>query len=63
VYQPLKDINNNVIGMLFIGQPQSSVLQSASRSIQLTFIVAVALLALAIVPAYWMSRYIARQLE
>jgi methyl-accepting chemotaxis protein len=63
VYAPLKDINNNVVGMLFIGQPQSSVLQSAGRSIELTFTLAVILMALAIVPAYLMARYIARQLQ
>jgi ABC-type spermidine/putrescine transport system permease subunit II len=49
--------------MLFIGQPQNKVLQSAGHSIELTFIVAAILLAIAILPAYWMSRYIARQLE
>jgi hypothetical protein len=63
VYTPLKDVNNNVVGMLFIGQPQSSVLKTAAHSIELTFIVAVSLMVLAILPAYWMSRYIARQLE
>jgi hypothetical protein len=63
VYTPLKDVNNNIVGMLFIGQPQNKVLQSAGHSIELTFIVAAILLAIAILPAYWMSRYIARQLE
>ena len=32
VFMPLKDVNNNVIGMLFIGQPQVSVLQTAGRA-------------------------------
>jgi hypothetical protein len=63
VYVPLKDVNNNVVGMLFIGQPQSTVLQAAAHSIQLTFIAAVILMVLAIIPAYLMARYITKQLE
>jgi len=63
VYAPLKDVNNNVVGMLFIGQPQSSALQSASRSIELTFTLAVILMVMAIIPAYLMARYIAAQLK
>lgn len=63
VYAPLKDVNNNVVGMLFIGQPQSSVLQAAGRSIELTFVAAAALILLSIVPAYLTSRYLSYQLE
>jgi len=62
-YVPLKDVNNNVVGMLFIGQPQSSVLQDAGRSIELTFIAAAALLLASIVPAYLISRSLTKQLE
>lgn len=63
VYAPLKDVNNNVVGMLFIGQPQSSVLQTAGHSIELTFIIATALILISIVPAYFTSRYLAYQLK
>ena len=61
VYAPLKDVDNTVIGMLFIGQPQVSILQTAGDSIQLTFLVTVVLLMLTIVPAYLIARYITRQ--
>jgi hypothetical protein len=63
VYTPLKDVNNNIVGMLFIGQPESALLKSAGRSIGLTFTLAVVLIALAIIPAYLVARHIARQLE
>jgi len=63
VYAPLKDVNNNVIGMLFIGQPQSSVLKTAGHSIELTFLVAACLIILSVVPAYLTSRYLSYQLE
>jgi Double sensory domain of two-component sensor kinase len=63
VYAPLKDLDNAVIGMLFIGQPQSTILQTAGRSVQLTFVVTAMLLVLSIIPAYLISRYLARQLD
>jgi len=62
-YLPLKDIEERVVGMLFIGKPQISVLQTAGTSIQLTFISTVILLILSIIPSYFISRYISRQVE
>ncbi|HXH27157.1 MAG TPA: cache domain-containing protein [Candidatus Acidoferrum sp.] len=63
VYAPLKDIDNTVVGMLFIGQPQATILQAAGKSIELTFLVTALLLVIAIIPAYLISRYLARQLD
>ncbi len=63
VYAPVKDIDNTVIGMLFIGQPQVAILQAAGRSVELTFVVAAALLLLSIIPAYIISRYLSKQLD
>ena len=62
-YLPLKDIDNNVLGMLFVGKPQESVLASAGRSIEFTFIVAVILLVLSVFPAYFISTYISNQIK
>ncbi len=62
-FAPLEDIDNNVVGMLFVGKPQVSVLQSAGRAIELTFIVAALLMVLSVIPAYLMSRYIAYQIK
>jgi hypothetical protein len=63
VYAPLKDVDNTTVGMLFIGVPQSSVLQTAGHSVQLTFMVTVVLLLLAVAPAYLVSKYITKQLN
>ncbi|HSX35793.1 MAG TPA: cache domain-containing protein [Patescibacteria group bacterium] len=63
VYAPLKDIDNTVVGMLFIGVPQASILQDAGHSIELTFIVTAILLVLSIVPAFLISKYITKQLD
>lgn len=63
VYTPVKDINNNVIGMLFIGQPQVDILRTARRSVELTFIMSAILLVTSIVPAYIASRYLTRQIN
>ncbi len=63
VYLPLRDVDNHVIGMLFIGQPQTAVLQAAGRSVELTFVFTACLLLLTIVPAYFIAKYLASQLE
>lgn len=63
VYQPLKNLNQETIGMIFTGQPQILILQSAGRSIELTFILAVVLLLLSIIPAYLISKYISNQIH
>jgi sensor histidine kinase regulating citrate/malate metabolism len=63
VYSPLKDADNTVVGMLFIGQPEVSILATASYLINLTFIGSVILLIVAIIPAYFVARHIARQLD
>lgn len=61
-YLPLLDVNNNPVGMLFVGKPQVGVLQAAGRSIELTFLVTVMLLLFSIIPAFFVSKYIASQL-
>jgi hypothetical protein len=63
VYAPLRDTDNAPVGMLFIGQPQVLLLQAAGRSIELTFLIAVLLLIIAIVPVHLISRSLAGQLH
>ncbi len=62
-YLPLKDIDNAVVGMLFVGRPQVELLQAAGKSIEITFLVSAVLLILSIVPAFVISRYITRQIR
>lgn len=61
VFYPLKAFDDNVVGMLFAGRPQTSILQTAARSIELTFSISALLLVLSVFPAYWISKYIASQ--
>lgn len=62
-YSPLLSADNNPVGMLFVGKEQTSVLQAASRSIELTFIVAVTLIVLSMIPSFLIARYIANQVR
>jgi sensor histidine kinase regulating citrate/malate metabolism len=60
---PIKDIDNTVVGMLFVGKEKTSLLQAAGRSIELTFLATVVILILTILPAFFISRYISNQLK
>ncbi len=62
-YSPLRDVNNDIVGMIFIGKPQSSILLVAGKSIELTFLVAVLLISLSIIPSFLVSRYLSKQLS
>jgi methyl-accepting chemotaxis protein len=61
-FLPLKDVDQNAVGMLFVGRPQSAILQAAGSSIQYTFLITAILLVLSVFPAYYISKYIAYQL-
>jgi hypothetical protein len=61
-YSPLKDADGNAVGMLLVGRPQYSVLQTAGRSIELTFLVTAILLVFSVIPAYLVARYLSRQI-
>lgn len=61
-YLPLKDADGNPVGMLLVAKPQVAVLQTAGRSIELTFLLTAVLLAFSIIPAYLIARYLARQI-
>lgn len=60
---PLKDVDNNPAGMIFVGQPEYNILQTAGRSIELTFIITAVLLVLSIIPAFIAARSIAYQVK
>src|SRR3989344_265817 len=62
-YLPLTDVDATPVGMLFVGRPQISVLQTAAASIQLTFVVTGILWLLAIIPSYLIASYISKQLR
>jgi hypothetical protein len=61
-YLPLKDVDGNPVGMLFVGRPQYSVLQTAGRSIEFTFLVTAALIVFCVFPAYKIAKFLADQI-
>lgn len=61
-YIPLRDQSDHPVGMLFVGEPQTVLLKSASESIELTFLVTAGLLVLSIFPSFMISRYIISQI-
>lgn len=63
VYLPIKDAKNQIIGMLFVGRPQSSILSTAGRSVELTFLLAALLMAISVGPNYLIARRITKQVS
>jgi hypothetical protein len=63
VYAPLKDVNNNVIGMLLTAQPEQTLLKTIAHSIELTFFAAICLLLVMIIPAYVLAKRMAKQFQ
>jgi hypothetical protein len=63
VYRPLKDVDNEVVGMLLVGRPAVSIFATAGKSIELTFLVTIVLVLLSIFPSYFISKYITNQLR
>ncbi|HSX00700.1 MAG TPA: cache domain-containing protein, partial [Candidatus Saccharimonas sp.] len=51
-YQPLLNLNQSVVGMMSIGQPQSALFQTAQTAIQNTFASAGLWLVLVLIPVY-----------
>lgn len=62
-YSPLKDVDSNPVGMLFVGRESIKVLQAAGKSIELTFLMTVILLVVSVLPSYLIARYISYQLS
>jgi hypothetical protein len=62
-YLPLTDAHNSPVGMIMVGRPQLTILQTASRSIELTFLLTTLLILLTPIPAYAIARYIAKQVH
>jgi len=57
------DVDQVKVGTLWVGRPQVGVFAAAARSVELTFLIAVAMMAIAIVPAGLISRYITNQIQ
>lgn len=62
-YLPLKDADESIVGMLFVGKPQIIIIQTAGKSIEQTFLIAAILIAFSVVPSYFIAKHIAYQVR
>ncbi len=62
-YAPLDDLNNNPVGMLFVGQEQVSVIRAASKSIEYTFLISVLFILISVLPSYLVAKFISEQFK
>ncbi|HLE48857.1 MAG TPA: cache domain-containing protein [Patescibacteria group bacterium] len=62
-FSAIKSVDQNSIGMLFVGRPEVSTLEAAAKLIEQTFLVTVILLIVSTIPAYFISKYIIDQIK
>lgn len=62
-YAPLVDVDNEPIGMIFVGRSQLSTLQAAAVFFEQTFLVTALLIVISIFPSFLISKYIVRQIS
>lgn len=63
VYSPLQGGDDKPIGMLFAGRPQAALLDSASKSIEVTLVSAAVLLTSSVGIWYYAAKYLKKQLR
>jgi hypothetical protein len=61
-FLPIQNVEKTTIGMVSIAKSQLAVLALAGQSIQLTFIIAAILILFSVIPAYFIARFMTRQL-
>lgn len=62
-YLPIRDSNNNTIGMLAVSKPERQIINTAQHSIRLTFLFTSLLIAGSLIPAYQIGAMIRKQLQ
>lgn len=60
---PLKDTDNEPVGMLMVSRPQSDILRNAAHAVNLTFILTAGLFILSIYPAFLITKNLTKQLK
>lgn len=57
-YGPLKDAEEKVLGMLFVGYPSALLFEAAQNSLNTTFLVSAILALLSFIPAWVLAKFI-----
>lgn len=63
VFAPVKDMDNNPIGMIYVGKDYLDVLSVVAASVELTFLFIAISMLLWLIPTFLISRYIANQFK
>lgn len=63
VFLPIKDVDNAPVGMLLIAEPQSAILLTAGRSVELTFILTAVFMLLSTLPIFYIVKALTKQLD
>ncbi len=63
VYSPLKNVEGNPVGMIFVGRAQVEVLNLASKTLESIFLGTIVLLLLSMIPAKIIVNSISRQIK
>ena len=63
VFAPIKDMDNNPIGMIYVGKDYLDVLSVVAASIEITFLFIALSMLLWLIPSFLISKYIANQFK
>lgn len=63
VYLPLKNYDGKVVGMVYVGKEQTTLFETARKSVNITFIGSTILILISIFPTYLLSKFIRNQME
>ena len=62
-YLPIRDIDNNSLGMIFVGRDQAAILATVGRAMESTFLITIVLLVISLIPSYYIAGYITSQIR
>ena len=62
-YLPIRDIDNNSLGMIFVGRDQATILATVGRAMESTFLITIVLLVISLIPSYYIAGYITSQIR
>lgn len=62
-FAPLKNAENKIVGMVFVGKPEAVILTATAQSLSYTFILTAFLIILSVLPAYLLAKHFAYELR
>lgn len=62
-YLPLKSADNNIVGMLFVGEQQDQLINSAKQAVDTTILGSIVLILISILPIYFFTKYLEKHVK